>query len=272
MRGTRRLEKEVPEAETLLSRVHEIAAGVAEKQWALVAAMAPWFDWRYATRRPQAEVALKGFHTRDDLQGAAPPHLVAAAPQLQSAYDPSFDLPSEPDQVESAFRTVAAAQNGRLPESLHAWEVPITPALLGRETVDVRSAKALSPLDRRHALERNTTPDPLTETRRYTMRENQPVTVSELIEYAIEEAYEHCMWAKLNIPGTPPEASTFRRETTIREIAESCGFDGSREHSEAILEKLGDRIFKTYGVRLRHLGRWLEKSAEEWTNDRRAAT
>jgi hypothetical protein len=129
------------------------STGAAEKQWALVAAMRPWFDWQNATRRPQAEVALKGFHTREDLQGAAPAHLLAAALQLQSAYDPSYDLPSEPEEVEAAFRTFAAAQNGRLPESLHAWEVPVTPEPLGREILDVRSSKALSPLDRSHALE-----------------------------------------------------------------------------------------------------------------------
>lgn len=95
------------------------STGAAEKQWALLAAMGPWFDWQNATRRPQAGVALKGFHTIEDLQGAAPAHLVAAALQLQAVYDPSYDLPSEPDEVETAFR----------------------------------SGKALSPLDRRYVLE-----------------------------------------------------------------------------------------------------------------------
>lgn len=79
-----------------------------------------------------------------EVKGAAPPPLVAAAPQLQAAYDPTFNLTNNPAQVEGAFTAFAQAENGRAPRSHHAWEVPQEPEPLDREILDVRSRRALS--------------------------------------------------------------------------------------------------------------------------------
>lgn len=128
------------------------ATGVEEKERALLAVMHPWFDWQRAARRPQAEVAFKGLEEATEATDLAPAPVVAAALQLQSAYDPTFSLPREAEEVESVFQAFGAFRNGRAPRSLHAWEVPVAPEPLGREILDVRSPRALSPLDRRHAV------------------------------------------------------------------------------------------------------------------------